>query len=188
MKGPIERLARRVDNMVARCVLWMADNSKRVQEVQVSLQNDEVRIAQRVQEYGYSSVPLAECEAVIVFPGGIRDHALVIATDDGRYRPTNWAAGEVGLYTHEGDYIRMRAGRIVEVVCGAKLEVTAPDVVVHASTKVRVETPLCEMTGNLTVSGTVQGNAVRTAAGIQLGTHVHSGVQSGPSNTGAPVP
>jgi hypothetical protein len=60
-------------------------------------------------------------------------------------------------------------------------------VTVTAGTKVSLATPLCEMSGNLTVSGTVQGNAVRTASGVQLGTHVHSGVQSGPSNTGAPV-
>ena len=187
MKQLLDRLARRVANMVARGVVWMADDSTKLQQLQVSLQADEVRIAERFQQYGFTSVPLSESEAVLLFPGGLRDQALVIAVDDRRYRPINWAAGEVGLYTHEGDYIRMKAGRIVEVVCGTKLQVAAPEVVVHASTKVRLETPLVEMTGNLTVSGQVQGNTVRTAAGIQLGTHVHSGVQAGGANTGAPV-
>lgn len=186
-------IRRRVENIIGRAVAWTTDNTKKLQEVQVSLQAKEVRIAERFQQYGFSSVPLPEAEAVVLFPAGLRDHAIAIAVDDRRYRPTTWAEGEVGIYTHEGDYIRLQNGRIVEVVAGTKVDVTAPEVVVHSSTKVRLETPLVEMTGNLTVtgnvtsSGVVRGNTVRTAAGIQLGTHVHSGVTAGGANTGAPV-
>jgi phage baseplate assembly protein V len=187
VKSMLRTLSNRISNVAARAVVWLADDSKMLQQVQVSLQAREVRNAERFQEYGFTSVPLPESEAVLLFPGGMRDHALAICVDDRRHRPTNWLEGEVGLYTHEGDLIRMKGGRIIEVVCGTKVDVTAPEVVVHASTKVRLETPLVEMTGNLTVSGQVQGNTVRTAAGIQLGTHVHSGVQAGASNTGAPV-
>lgn len=193
MSQVIDRLTRRVNNMVARAVVWMADDSTKLQQLQVSLQANEVRIAERFQQYGFSSVPLSESEAVLLFPAGLRDHVLAIAVDDRRYRPTSLAAGECGLYHFEGDYIRLKNGRIVEVVAGTKVDVTAPEVVVHAATKVRLESPLVEMTGNLTVtgnvtsSGQVQGNTVRTAAGVQLGTHVHSGVTAGGANTGAPV-
>lgn len=182
-----QNLMRRCENMVARGVVWMADNAKTLQEVQVSLLNKEVRVVERFQQYGFSSVPLSEAEGVIIFVGGLRDHGIVINVDDRRYRPTDDAEGEVRIYNHLGDYIRLKSDRTIEVVAGANVDVTAPDVVVHASNKVRIESPLVEMTGNLTVSGTVQGNAVRTAGGIQLGTHVHSGVQAGGSNTGAPV-
>jgi len=142
-------IRRRLENMIGRAVMWMADNSKKLQEVQVSLQANEVRTAERFQQYGFSSVPLAEAEAVLLFPGGLRDHAIAIAVDDRRYRPTAWIEGEVGLYTHEGDFLRLKNGRIVEVVCGTKVDVTAPEVIVHASTKVRLETPMLECTGEI---------------------------------------
>ena len=184
----VSRLRRRVDNMIGRAVVSIVKNSTKFQEVQVSLQAAEVRTTERIEQYGLTSVPLPEAEAVILFPGGNRDHAIAIVVGDRRYRPTTWVEGEVGIHNHEGDYVRLKDGRIVEVVAGTSVDVTAPEVVVHASTKVRLETPLVEMTGNLTVSGQVQGNTVRTAAGIQLGTHIHSGVQTGGGNTGAPVP
>ncbi len=188
-----DRLARRVNNMVARAVVWMVDDSTKLQQVQVSLQADEVRIAERFQQYGFSSVPLSESEAVLLFPAGLRDHVLAICVDDRRYRPTDRPAGEVGLYNHLAIYVRLKNDGSIEVLANTKVDITAPEVIVHASTKVRLETPLVEMPGDLTVSGnttcsgTVQGNTVRTAAGIQLGTHVHSGVTAGGANTGAPV-
>lgn len=44
--------------------------------------------------------------------------------------------------------------------------------------------------GTVTINGAVISAAgnVTTAAGISLNTHIHSGVQAGPSNTGVPVP
>ena len=188
MDQVLARLRRRVDNMIGRAVVRLADDSTMLQQLQVSLQANEVRNAERFQQYGFSSVPLAESEAVLLFPTGLRDHVIAIAVDDRRYRPRDLEAGEVGLYHFEGDYIRLLNGRIVEVVAGTALNVTAPEVTVTASTKVTLDTPLCEMMGDLTVTGQVQGGTVRTAAGIQLGTHIHSGVQTGGGNTGAPVP
>ena len=38
------------------------------------------------------------------------------------------------------------------------------------------------MTGNLNILGTTLG------AGVNLNTHVHTGVESGPDNSGPPVP
>ncbi len=149
MSPSLDRLGRRINNMVARAVVWMADNSTKLQQVQVSMQADEVRIAERFQNYGFSSVPLSESEAVLLFVGGLRDHAIAIAVDDRRYRPTDWIEGEVGIYTHEGDYLRLKNGRIVEVVAGAAVDVTAPDVTVHAATKVRLDTPMLECTGEI---------------------------------------
>jgi phage baseplate assembly protein V len=43
------------------------------------------------------------------------------------------------------------------------------------------------ITGNLTVTGTITSSGEVTGNGIALSTHVHSGVSSGSSNTGAPV-
>lgn len=139
----------RLSNLIARVVIWKSDNTKKTQEVQISIQKDEVRNAQRFQEYGFCSVPLTNAEGIAIFAGGFRDRPFVIATEDRRYKPTTWLDGEVGLYAFEGDYVRLKNGRIVEVVSGVKVDVTAPDVVVHASTKVRLETPMLEVTGEI---------------------------------------
>ncbi len=86
-----------------------------------------------------------------------------------------------------------------------KLKIVAP-------AEVDITAPLCKITGNLTVSGTIVatggitgatlatagagsatiGGAVNVtgdviAGGVSLKTHVHSGVTTGLSNTGAPV-
>lgn len=171
----------------------MADNAKKIQQLQISIQKDEVRTAERFQNYGFSSVPLRESEAIILFPSGIRDRCIAIAVDDRRYRPTDWLAGEVGVYHYQGDMVRLKNGRIVEVISGTKVDVTAPEVIVHASTKIRLETPLVEVTqditiaGDCTVTGTVSGGTVQQGA-VVLGTHKHPGVQSGGANTGGAIP
>jgi len=63
---------------------------------------------------------------------------------------------------------------------GTLIEVGGGVVKVVAPTKIRFETPLLEVTGDITArAGT---------SNIPLATHVHTGVQSGISNTGLPIP
>lgn len=127
--------------MVGRAVLELVDDTRKLQSLQVSLLADEVRDdVERVQQYGFTSHPHPGAEAVAVCVAGNRDHALVIAVDDRRYRLTGLAAGEVALYTDEGDKIVLKRGGTIEVT---------------ASTKVRIVSPLVEMTGNLQVDGNI---------------------------------
>jgi phage gp45-like len=60
-------------------------------------------------------VPLAGAEAAVLFVGGIRDHALVVAVDDRRYRKTGLQPGEVALYTDQGAYVLLKRGSVLEV-------------------------------------------------------------------------
>jgi len=205
MNRVLAPLRRRVENMIARGVVRLVADGKKLQEVQVSVLRGETREnCERFQQYGFTSVPLAGAEAILLFVGGLRDHPLVVAVDDRRHRPTGLQPGEVALYTDEGDYILLKRGRIVEVVAGTALDVTAPEVVVHASTKVTLETPLVKATqdvqvggnvtidGNLAVGGTAQIAGAATLAGgatiggIDFGTHTHGGVQPGSGSTGGP--
>lgn len=96
------RLQRRVMLMVGRCLLIAIDDSKKAQSVQAALLADEVREdVERFQEYGFTSVPDKNCEAVVVFVGGNRAHGIVVATEDRRYRITDLETGEVALYTKD---------------------------------------------------------------------------------------
>ncbi len=167
MSAPIQR---RVRLMIGRAVIRLIDDVSKIQGLQVTLLAEETRdLVERFQEYGFTSHPIPGAEAVMVSVGGNRDHGIVIAVDDRRYRLAALQQGEVALYTDEGDKIIMKRGRLIEV--------TTQTLKVAATTKVEMITPLLQVTG-----GDVKADTVG------LKTHVHGGVQSGAGNTGQPVP
>lgn len=208
IRKAIAPIQRRIMLAVGRAVLKAIRDDKGMQEAKIGLLAGELRDrVERMQEYGFTSVPLEGCEAAVMFVGGDRGHGLIVATDDRRYRKKGLQPGEVALYTDEGDYILLKRGRIMEVVAGTKLDVTAPEVVVTASSKVTLDTPQTELTGALTVAGLITGQGGMaisggagasvegdiqvtsgdvTADGISLKTHVHGGVSTGGGTTGAP--
>lgn len=162
MKTPhklLDPIRRRIRGLVSRAVVTLVNDSLKLQGLQLKVLADEtLDNVERFQEYGYSSVPLPGAEAVLLCLGGHRDHPVVISVDDRRYRLKNLAAGEVALYTDEGDIIKLARGRIIEVVAGTRVRVTAPDVEIVASTKVTVTSPNVEISGALTVQGAVLSN------------------------------
>ena len=52
--------------------------------------------------------------------------------------------------------------------------------------KISCETPSVEMSGNLTVSGTIHADGDITSSGISVQGHVHGGVQTGSGDTSTP--
>ena len=184
----IDPLRRRVRLMIGRAVLAAADDSKGIQLVQVKLLDGEVGDGvERMQNYGYTSVPKVGAEGVMVCVSGDRTHGIVVVMDDRRYRLKNLQPGEVALYTDEGDTIVVKRGRKIEVTAGAEVTVTAPVVKVEASTKVTLTTPLVEMTQDLSVGGSISVVGDVVADGISLTAHAHGGVTPGDGNTGVPL-
>jgi len=109
-------LERRVRLMVARGVINRVTDTTKTQTVQVNLLADEVRDGvERPQQYGFTSRPFAGAEAVFLAVGGSRDHGVIVATDDRRYRPLTLAEGEVALYTHQGILVVLKVGQVVEL-------------------------------------------------------------------------
>lgn len=114
-------LRRRVLLMVGRAVLALVDDSRKLQIVQVQgLARETLDGAERVQQYGFSSHPHPGAECVVLAVGGARQHPLVIAVDDRRYRVTGLARGETCLYTDEdsGDHphrVTLKRGRRIEL-------------------------------------------------------------------------
>jgi phage baseplate assembly protein V len=70
-----------------------------------------------LQHYGFSSIPLAGAEAILIKED---NHIVMIASDDRRYR-VGLEAGEVCLYTDEGDQIRLKRDKEIYVKSGNKL-------------------------------------------------------------------
>lgn len=177
-------MRRRIALMVERAVVNLVNDALKMQNLQIGVLADEVRgNVERYQEYGFTSNPLPGAEAIVVALGGTRNRAVVIAVDDRRYRLTGLAAGEVALYDDLGSKIVLKRGNIIEVTAG---------------TKVRVVSPLVEMTGDLVVTGNITGanvtavqnvadqNGVKTMAGMRntYNTHTHPDPTAG--NTGVP--
>jgi len=114
LEAALRPLKMKIANTVARAVVTLVDNAKKLQEIQAGvLDGEEIDEAEHFHAYGFCSVPLPGAEAVIVFPNGDRAHALITAIADRRYRPTDWLAGEVGLHTDEpGHTVRLRRDKI----------------------------------------------------------------------------
>lgn len=109
-------LATRVANAMARAVVNLVDDGKKLQILQLGvLAGETIDGAEHHQPYGFSSVPLAGAEAVMVFPNGDRSHPLVIVASDRRYRPTGGEAGQVNLYHYSGSKVTMLANGDIQL-------------------------------------------------------------------------
>lgn len=171
----LKPLRNRVMLMVGRCVLSAVYDNKGIQASQVKLLQDEVRDqVERMQEYGFTSVPIAGAEGLAVFVNGNRDHGVVIATDDRRYRLKGLKNGEVAIYTDEGDKIHLKRGNEIEIV---------------SATKVIIDTPTLEVTGDIECEGDITDRINTNAESINdmrntYNTHTHTGDDGG--NTSVP--
>lgn len=96
-------LATSMANTVARAVVQLVDDDKKLQLIQLGvLAGETVDGAEHHQPYGLSAVPLPGVEAVVLFPSGDRSHPLIVAVSDRTNRPTGGDPGDVTLYSPVG--------------------------------------------------------------------------------------
>ena len=180
-----EGLRGRVQLMIGRAILSAISDAGKIQTAQAQLLADEVQDdVERIQEYGFASVPLPGAEGVVVFVGGNRDHGLLIATDDRRYRLVGLEAGEVALYDDLGQKVHLtRSGIVID---GGGLPVT-----VQNTPSVTFDTPTVTATGNLHVNGNIvadgdiKDHTTKSMAGMRTAynSHHHSDPQGGTVGT-----
>lgn len=201
-------LVRRIKLLVTRAVVKLVDPAQMMQSLQIeALAGEVLDNVEHFEPYGHTSHPLNGAEVLLFSVGGRRAHAIAGIVADRRYRLKNLAAGEVAIYTDEGDSIVLKRGRNIDITCGTKVTVTAPTVEVVASAKVMLTTPVVECSTDLKVLGTAtvvgqiigQGGlavsggtgAVITggdveADGISLKNHLTTLVQPGTGVSGPP--
>ncbi len=110
--------------------------------------------------------PSGQDNSGFALPGGIyRTDAPANGTDAGHVTLNLSDSGEWAIYVGNA-HIKAKNGEIKLTVDGVHMTITHTGIAIH---------------GNVTVQGDV------IADGISLKTHVHGGVQSGSSNTTAPV-
>lgn len=201
----LERLANQVRSAFARGVTSLVADGLKMQGMQIRLLDGEtVDNVERAQQYGFTSVPHAGSECFVAFIGAGREHGIILAVDDRRYRLTGLEGGEVALYTDEGDKIVLKRERHMELTT-KHLVIKAEDDVsietksytVSASQGVTYNTPSYTLGGgegcqanisaNMALDGTLQSTGDQVAGGVSQMGHTHEGVQSGGDTTGKPV-
>ncbi|MGT2507916.1 phage baseplate assembly protein V [Cupriavidus basilensis] len=151
MLAPIKT---RTSLMIGRCVLMAVADAGKLQRAQVRiLADDDHDDVERMQQYGYTSVPLPGAEGVVVAVGGNSDHGILIAVEDRRYRLVGLVGGEVAVYDDQGQKVHLtRTGIVID---GA-----GKDVTVSNAPNVRLDGNLV-VAGNITADGDIsdQGGA-----------------------------
>lgn len=151
---------RRIMHMVSRAKLTMVSDAEGLQRLQVSVLDGETRDnVERFQQYGFSSHPQAGAEVLMLSLGGSRDHPVIIAVDDRRTRPGGAAAGETEVYNDVGVSILLKADG---------------SVLIKSPSKVRMETPVLEVTGEIKDHCDGDGRTMQEMRDI-YNRHVHPG-------------
>lgn len=178
MLGPIKR---RVQLILSRGLGHLVNSAAQQQELQIELLSGEVLDGvEHFEPYGYTSNPHPGFEPIAGSLGGKRSHTVCIVAADRRYRLKGLAAGEVALYTDEGDTLVLRRGRVVEI--------TTQTLLVKAGTKVRFETPLVETTGRVMADGDItdqvpSGGKSMADMRTTYNSHTHPGDSGGTTGT-----
>lgn len=189
MKEAVERLYRRLLNIVGRSAITFSDDTDSLQRLQVQTVtyggeavNDDVP---RVGEYGLASHAPLGADALLLFGAGDRANGVVIGVEHRQYRLKGLARGEAALYDDLGQVVHLtRAGIVIR---GAGLPITITD-----TPQVTMECALHVTEGittdaDITAAGDIadQGGA-KTMAGMRGAFNGHTGHNfpgSGPDHT-----
>lgn len=177
----ILRLYRRIMMMVGRGRVTVVDDTGAVQKVQLDFLSPlEVRDGTpRLLDYGFTSYPPSNTDAVVLFVGGDRSNGVIIATGNQTFRLKGLATGDVALYDSRGQSITLTATGIVVNGNGLNLTVNnTPVVTINAATDIVMNTPLLKVSGDILDNS---GTNSDTIAGMRavFNAHVHGGVLRG---------
>ncbi|VTP78725.1 phage baseplate assembly protein V [Haemophilus influenzae] len=159
-----------------RGVLHLVKSADNIQKVQASgLADETLQDVELMQQFGFTSVPPTNTQAVILPIGGQTTHGIVIATENGSFRVKNLQGGEVAVYDESGSSIVLKKGRLIEIDC---------DVLkINAATKVDISSPLVETDQVFTAQGQINGNGGMAVQGGSGASFTGNVKQSGGSFT-----
>ncbi|MFL1501159.1 phage baseplate assembly protein V [Pseudomonas sp. O64] len=161
-------------NLLVRGTVVLGNAAKKMQALQMRLLAGEVKDnLEHFEPYGYTSCPHEGAEGITAFLGGDRSHGVVLVVADRRYRIQGMEAGEVAIYTDEGDKIHFKRGRIIDV--------ETQTLNIRADVAVNFDTPMITQTGKIVSDGD------QIAGGVSQIEHPHTGVKMGDDQSGPPV-
>lgn len=164
----LKNIQSRVLLMIGRGVLKAVSDNSNAQLCQVSLLDGELKSnVERIQDYGITSVPPEGSLATVLFVGGDRSNGLIIAAEDRKIRVKGLKAGEIAIYTDEGDEIYLKRGneialktKTMTVSAEAAVDITAPTITLNGAVNISEtlnvtqnitgQAEVCDQTGNMT--------------------------------------
>ena len=183
-------LRNRVYMMISRAVVEVAKDTEGMQTLKATILAGEDRDdIERFQNYGFTSVPFSDAEAIVVCPSGNREHMIAIAVDDRTRRLMGLAEGDVAIYTSGGSFIKLTEGDqglTIEVSGDANIKadgdttVETTNATVTASAKAHIDAPAVEL-GGTAAEAVIKGNTFQAL----FNAHTHLGNLGYPS--GAPI-
>ncbi|BCQ23164.1 phage baseplate assembly protein [Caballeronia sp. NK8] len=179
----LRRLSQRVMSALARATISLVDDSGRAQLLQVqSSAMQTIDKVPRFAEYGMTSNPPKNSEAIVLFVGGDRSNGVVVATGNAQYRVTGLASGEVCIHDNTGQKVYLsQAGMVLD---GGGKPVT-----IKNTPDVFADTPLLKCSGDILDNCNTN---TRTMAGMRTVANGHThpivNVQTGGSTINTQPP
>jgi phage baseplate assembly protein V len=97
--------------------------------MKISLLKDEIKDkVERIQNYGFTSVPPSGSEVLVVCLGGSKDQMIVIAADNSSIRKKDLSGSDSCMYREGGDFILLSSDS-VKIFSSKKVIVDCADVV-----------------------------------------------------------
>lgn len=154
----IAPLRHKIATLILKGVLETLKEDTDLQVAQVFVDGEPYDGLERIQQYGFTSVPEEGAETVILSVNGNKNQSFIIAIDDHRYRLKGLAEGSVALYTNSTNFVLLKPD--------GKIEIHGNNIELGAATfkKLITEDILAPMAA-----------------------HIHSGVTVGAGSTGTPV-
>lgn len=147
----IAPFARRLGNMLARGSVTAVSGASKMRSLQIRMMAGETKDnVEHFEPYGFTAEVKTGSEPIAAFFDGDRSHGVVLVVADRRYRLAGMQSGEVAIYDDQGQKVYLTRNGIV--IDGANKPLSIQNVTtatVKADTKVRLETPLLEVTGDI---------------------------------------
>lgn len=153
MKAAIRRIERSISNLLTRATITALNTASKCQMLQIQLMpNEPKENVEHMEPYGFTSAPQNGAEGFALFPDGDRSHGVILVVADRRYRIKGLQAGEVAIYSDEGDSITLKRGNKIEIQT-KNLEVNMETCALNATEKITLNSPLVEATQDMRAGG-----------------------------------
>ncbi|HDL7926887.1 TPA: phage baseplate assembly protein [Yersinia enterocolitica] len=181
--GQLSKLYRQIKMMIGVGRVTGSNDGGTVQTVQYQTPLEVRDDTPRLAEFGFSSGLPANTDVVIGFLGGDRSSAVIIGSNHQSFRHTGLNAGETVIYSQWGQYVKLTETGIIIEANGQPVTVNnATEVTINASEKVRLNTPLLEVSGDIVDNADSNSTTLKTLREA-YNTHNHQlkNVQGGSS-------
>ncbi|MGT3353865.1 phage baseplate assembly protein domain-containing protein [Yersinia enterocolitica] len=148
--GQLAKLYRQIKMMIGVGRVTGSHDGSSVQTVQYQTPLEVRSDTPRLAEFGFSSGLPAGTDVVIGFLGGDRSSAVIIGSNHQSFRHVGLNSGETVIYSQWGQYVKLTEAGIIIEANGQPVTVNnATEVTINAAEKVRLNTPLLEVSGDI---------------------------------------